>query len=131
MGGQENERGVRVSQEIRIPVLGAIVAAFGFLAGCGPTTIAAMGARPAKYEGKSVEITARVIDTRDVPLTNNDYYKITDNSGEIWVLTTRGLPLRGLEYKIKGEYRKPGGPVAEAFLGTYILRESKREELVE
>jgi len=107
------------------------LAAVLLVAGCGPNRIAKLNSKPQKYDGQEVTVVGRVIDTRDIPLTKNDYYKVTDDTGELWVLTTRGVALRGLKYKIKGTYRRPDGSVAGVLLGDYIVQEHKREEVRE
>lgn len=120
---------VTLANRFLVPCAGLAVLAF--VAGCGPKNIASIRSKAEKYEGQTVTITARVIDTKDIPLTNNDYYKITDDSGELWVLTTRGVPLKGFKYKIEGRLERPAGSVAGVLLGDHIVRETRREEVGE
>lgn len=110
-------------------VLAVIFFALAFSACGGSMSIQRLQSRPQQYEGKDVKIAARVVDTRDVPLTDNDYYKITDDTGTIWVLTRRGVPLRTLKYRIEGVYRRPTGPVAGLVLGDYVIEEFRRTEI--
>lgn len=114
-----------------IAALFAGLLALAVVAGCGPKSIAGIKGKAQKYDGQTVTITARVIDTKDIPLTSTDYYKVTDDSGELWVLTTRGVPLKGMKYRIEGRLERPAGSVAGILLGDYILRESSRQEVRE
>jgi hypothetical protein len=76
-----------------------------------------------------VTLTVRAIEVRDIPLVTKDYYKVTDDAGEIWVRTVRGLPLRGLRYRVSGSLVPSNGVVEGLLGGEHILKEAAREEV--
>ena len=97
--------------------------------GCGGMTVSGLQTKPENYEGKRIKVVARVIATKDVPLTDYDYYKVTDDTGQLWVQTRRGVPLKGARYRVEGIFKRPGGAVAGMLLGDFIIEEHKRAEV--
>jgi len=108
----------------------AALATVALVAGCGGRlTIQRLADRPAKYDGQRVTIVARVIETRDVPVVNLDYYKITDDTGTLWVMTRHGVPVKSLRYRITGRYERPASAAEGLLLGDYIIEEYGRTEI--
>jgi hypothetical protein len=70
-----------------------------------------------------------VIEVRDIPLVTKDYYKVTDDTGELWVRTVRGVPVRGLRYRVSGSLLPSDGLVEGLLGGEHILKEAAREEV--
>jgi hypothetical protein len=110
-----------------IAILLATTAAF--LLGCGPLTLQRMQTEPDEYVGRLIELEVRVIETQDVPLVVDDYYKATDGTGQIWVKTRRGVPLKRARYKIEGIFKRPRGVVEDFLLGDFVLEEYSRTAL--
>ena len=45
-----------------------------------------------RYSNKLVYISGHVTKVIDIPLVSDDFYKVTDGTGEIWVVSNSGLP---------------------------------------
>jgi hypothetical protein len=81
-----------------------LLAAALLLAGCAPPppelTIADILADPARYEEQTVELEGKVTDA--VGIFSVGLYAIADDTGEIRVMTTKGLPATGVELTVRG-----------------------------
>ncbi len=119
---------MRLLRRIPVAVIAAATVAV-MVAGCGSLNISGMQRQPEKYEGQQVELVLKVLDTQDVPLTQQDYYKVTDNTGQMWVQTRRGVPLKGAIYRVKGIFKRPRGIVVGFLLGDFIIEEHSRNEV--
>ena len=117
---------MRVARRATVAVVATVAA---LLIACGGVTVNRLHTKADRYEGEQIKVVARVVDTKDVPLTDYDYYKITDDTGQMWVQTRRGVPLKGARYRIEGMFKRPGGSVAGLLLGDFIIEEYKRVEV--
>lgn len=80
-------------------LLGGLVAT-----GCGSifaTKIADIVADPRKYDGTEVTVAGEVTDTTNLLFAK--YFKVSDGSGEIIVVTERPLPRENDKVTVKGE----------------------------
>ncbi len=59
-------------------------------------------ADPGKYLGKECKVKGYVTRVLDIPFTSDDYFKINDETGEIWIFTHRGVPPENKEVKVTG-----------------------------
>jgi len=116
------------SMNYRYFLISVLIFLIGSLLFCS-TKIDKLHRNPHNYIGKHVTIKARIIATRDIPFSSTDYYKITDDTGEIWVSTTKGIPTAGIKYRINGCLVKIDDEIKKLIWGEYILSEIRREEL--
>lgn len=72
------------------------------VAGCA-TKINKVLADPSKYRDKEVTVSGKVADS--VSIVDRGAYRIVDSSGELWVVSTRGVPRVGADVKVKGTIR--------------------------
>ena len=80
--------------------------AFGALslAGCASRSIDRIVADPMRYRDKDVKVSGRVADSYS--LMDRGFYKLEDKSGELWVVSSRGVPRRGERVNVKGIVRQ-------------------------
>ncbi len=64
-------------------------------------TISRVNADPGRYRNKEVGIVGTVSDSYGV--LGNGAYELSDGTGKIWVVTTRGVPSRGSRVGTKGK----------------------------
>jgi hypothetical protein len=74
------------------------------IAACASTSINRILADPAKYRDKDVRVSGSVVDSYSV--TDRGAYKLDDKSGQIWVLSDRGVPRRGARVTVTGRVRE-------------------------
>jgi hypothetical protein len=84
----------------RLAVLLAVVASTA----CASVTINKVLADPARYRDKEVTISGQVSDSFSV--ASRGAYKIRDDSGELWVVSEKGVPRTGAEVKVTGRVRE-------------------------
>ena len=60
-------------------------------------------ADPSKYRDREVKVSGRVADS--VSIVDRGAYRLVDSSGEIWVVSTRGVPRVGANVDVKGTVR--------------------------
>ena len=59
---------------------------------------------PSRYRNQEVRVSGRVTDSYSV--VGRGAYRISDKSGELWVISDRGVPRRGAEVTVKGTIRE-------------------------
>lgn len=83
-------------------------AAAVFFANCG---LMPFGTRPIgevrqaapSLEGRSVRVKGKVVDSNQLPFVGTRFYKIQDDTGELWVTTKDPLPALGETLVVSGE----------------------------
>lgn len=90
------------------------------LTGCGSTRISRILADPARYQNRNVTVEGRV--TNSIGAFVAGVYEVQDESGKIYVLSSRGVPTKGARVQVKGNVT-PGVNVLGRSFGTTI-RES-------
>jgi hypothetical protein len=60
-------------------------------------------ADPSRYRDKEVKVSGKVLDS--VSIVDRGAYRLADSSGEIWVVSTKGVPRVGAEVNVKGTVR--------------------------
>jgi hypothetical protein len=60
-------------------------------------------ADPSKFRDKEVKISGRVADS--VSIVDRGAYRLVDSSGEIWVVSTKGVPRVGANVDVRGTVR--------------------------
>lgn len=97
-----------------------VIPAALLLTGCGSTRIGRILADPARYQNRNVTVEGRV--TNVVGAFVAGVYEVQDESGKIYVLSSRGVPTKGARVQVKGNVT-PGVNVMGRSFGTTI-RES-------
>ena len=71
---------------------------------CAARSINQILADPARYRDRDVRLTGSVVDSYS--FVNRGAYKIDDNSGQLWVLSDRGVPRQGARVTVTGTIRE-------------------------
>ena len=113
-----------------VAVLLAALLALLFVAGCdGHSTdkISDLVANPDHYAGKTVTVAGEVTQVYELPLgiTNLAAYRVNDSTGQIWVLSRAGAPVKGDRVGLKGNLR-PEGSIGGMTLGSVIEETERR-----
>lgn len=93
------------------------------LAGCNQHTdkISDIVSNPGHYAGKDVTVAGEVTQRYELPLglTSLAAYRVSDGSGQIWVLSHAGAPVVGDKVGLKGTVRREGS-IGNMTLGDVI-----------
>lgn len=105
------------------------VLASGLLAGCNEHTdkLGDIRSNPAAYVNKEVTVAGEVTQVYELPLGIADIaaYRISDGTGQTWVLSRNGAPRTGDKVGLKGTVR-PEGRVGSEVL-TNVIEEKQRK----
>jgi len=74
------------------------------LAGCAGRSIDRIVADPTRYGDKEVKVSGRVADSYS--LMDRGIYRLEDKTGELWVVSSRGVPRSGERVDVKGTVRQ-------------------------
>ena len=99
----------------RLSVL--LIPAALLLTGCGTTRIGRVLADPSRYTNRNVTVEGRV--TNSIGAFVAGVYEVEDESGKIYVLSSRGVPTKGARVKVEGTVT-PGVNVMGRSFGTTI-----------
>jgi len=109
-----------------------LAAAATLLAGCGSshTKISDILDYPNRFADRQVRVIGEVTQVHELPLgiTNLAAYRINDGTGQIWVISHAGAPLRGDRVGIKGRVEPMSNlnlPVLGNILGD-VIEEQQR-----
>jgi cytochrome c-type biogenesis protein CcmE len=110
-------------------VAGIILAMTLCISGCSKTNnvteISDIIANSAQYNGKTVNISGYVGDTLWNDLTSRGAYQVNDGSGNIWVVTSKDPPAKGVKVSVTGTV-SPAFTLGDRTLGT-VVNETKRD----
>lgn len=84
-------------------VLVSLAALTLFASACA-TSINHVLADPSRYRNRDVRVSGRVADSYSIG--GRGAYRLTDRSGELWVISDRGVPRRGADVTVKGTVRE-------------------------
>ena len=87
-------------RSLQAVVLGVALAATG----CATKSIHDVLADPSRYRDRQVQIAGDVVDSYS--LLGRGVYRVRDSSGQLWVLSERGVPRDGARVKVKGTIRE-------------------------
>jgi hypothetical protein len=92
-------------QKSRLHLVGlAFISASSILSSaCAATTINHILADPSRYRDRDVRVSGSVVDSYS--FANRGMYKINDESGQLWVMSDRGVPRKGARVVVKGTIR--------------------------
>ena len=112
-----------------LPVFAALLLFAALLAGCNEHTdkLGDISSNPSAYVNKEVTVAGEVTKVYELPLgiANVAAYRITDGTGQTWVLSRAGAPREGSKVGLKGIVR-PEGRVGSEVL-TNIIEEKQRK----
>ena len=112
---------MRRTLSLRRPALFVVVLAS---AACASITINKVLADPSRFRDRDVTVSGEVADSFSV--TSRGAYRIKDGSGELWVVSDKGVPRTGAQVKVTGKIREgynlgPLGDALPAGLGTGLV----------
>jgi hypothetical protein len=84
-------------------LLGIVLALALATIACEQKSINAIRADPGRYANKEVAVVGNV--TRSFSLLGRGAYELDDNTGKLWVLSEKGVPLQGARVFVKGTIR--------------------------
>ena len=84
--------------------LAVVLASTVVSSACAATTINQILADPSRYRDRDVRVSGSVVDSYS--LVNRGVYQINDQSGQLWVVSNRGVPRKGARVIVKGTIRE-------------------------
>jgi hypothetical protein len=90
-------------QKSRLHLGLAVISASILSSACAATTINQILADPSRYRNRDVRVSGSVVDSYS--FANRGVYKINDESGQLWVMSDRGVPRKGARVVVKGTIR--------------------------
>ena len=101
--------------------------------GCGSShdRISSLVSDPHHYVNRDVSLSGEVTEVHEVPLglTNIAAYRLNDGTGQIWVISRAGAPLRGDRIDMRGHVEEMGNlnlPVLGNVLGDVVQERDRR-----
>jgi hypothetical protein len=94
---------MRKKSRLHLVGLAAILASSILSSACAATTINQILADPSRYRNRDVRVSGSVVDSYS--FANRGVYKINDESGQLWVMSDRGVPRKGARVVVKGTIR--------------------------
>ena len=88
----------------RISWLFLLLCTLALTSACASTTINKVLADPTKYRDREVTVSGQVSDSYS--LAQRGAYRVRDGSGELWVVSERGVPRTGANVKVTGRVRE-------------------------
>jgi membrane protein implicated in regulation of membrane protease activity len=93
-----------MNTSIRSFGLALLVAASVVSTACGARTINHVLADPARYRDREVKLSGSVTDSYS--FVGQGAYQLDDNTGKLWIVSSRGVPRRGSRVTVKGTVRE-------------------------
>ena len=93
------ERSRRRSTVLTVIGLGALV-----LSACATRSVNQILADPSRYRNREVRLSGSVVESYS--FANRGAYRIDDQSGQLWVVSDRGVPRKGARVTVKGTIRE-------------------------
>lgn len=90
---------------LRVVGVGALLSASVLTsAGCASRTINQIIADPSRYRNQQVQLRGAVVDSYS--LLNRGAYRIDDGTGQLWVVSDKGVPRTSARVTVKGTIRE-------------------------
>jgi hypothetical protein len=71
---------------------------------CATRTINQVLADPGRYRNKEVKLSGSVVDSYS--LVGRGAYRLDDRTGQLWIVSDRGVPRQGARVSVKGTVRE-------------------------
>ena len=95
---------MRLSRVHNLAVFLVVLLAGAFVgAACAARSVNDVMADPGRYRNRDVNVAGEV--TESVGVLGKGFFKLQDESGSLWVYTSRGLPRKGARVESKGTIR--------------------------
>ena len=91
-----------MSHRLRGVLIGSLAVACMSTA-CASTSINRILSDPSRYRNDEVTISGSV--TESVSIVDRGAYRVDDRSGQLWVVSTQGVPRKGARVTVKGTIR--------------------------
>jgi hypothetical protein len=109
---------------VRVTTAVLIAAIVVGAAGCATRSIRGVLADPSRYRDREVQVEGDVMDS--YALLGRGVYRVSDRSGQLWVLSDRGVPRTGARVKVRGTIREafslgPLGAALPAAVGAGVI----------
>jgi hypothetical protein len=82
----------------------AVLAAGVLTSACAARTVNQILADPSHYRDRDVRLSGSVVDSYS--FSNRGVYRIGDETGDLWVVSDRGVPRKGARVTVKGTIRE-------------------------
>jgi hypothetical protein len=92
------------SSRVRSGALMALVLGVLASAACGARSVNQILADPARYRDREVRVAGSVAESYS--FASRGAYRIDDESGQLWVVSDRGVPRKGARVTVKGMIRE-------------------------
>ena len=93
----------RSRAECAVVCLAVLLAGAFVGAGCAARSVNDVMADPGRYRNRDVNVAGEV--TESVGVLGKGFFKLQDESGSLWVYTSRGLPRKGARVSSRGTIR--------------------------
>jgi len=94
---------MRVNIELRSVAL-AIVCVGALTSACASSTVNQILADPSRYRNRDVRLSGSVVDSYS--FSNRGVYRLGDETGDLWVVSDRGVPRKGARVTVKGKIQE-------------------------
>ncbi len=88
------------------------------------TQIAEIGDNPRQYDGRSVVVRGKVVETLSIPFVQKGMYQVDDGTGKIWVMSSLRMPARSDRVIVEGKV-KTGFTIRSRTFGIIIVEGSE------
>lgn len=89
---------------MRYRVLGAAMLAVVVSVGCAATTVNKVLADPSRYRDRDVTLSGQVVES--ISVADRGAYRIDDRTGQIWIISSHGVPRKGASVKLSGKVKE-------------------------
>ncbi len=88
------------SRTLRVVLIASLAVV---VSGCATRTINEIMADPQRFANRDVRVQGEVVESYSV--LGRGAYRIADGTGELWIVSTRGVPRQGARVEAKGKIR--------------------------
>jgi len=75
-----------------------------FTTACGSLTVNQINTDPSRYRNRDVKLSGEVVDSYS--LLNQGVYRIDDGTGQLWVVSNKGVPRKSARVTVRGRVRE-------------------------
>src|SRR5262245_24777544 len=93
-----------MSRRLALRGCGLLLAVATVMSAACATSINSVLADPSRYRNRGVRWAGRVADSYSI--VGRGAYRLEDRSGQLWVVSDRGVPHKGAEVTVKGTIRE-------------------------